>query len=115
MLTTEQNQISITENFAKHSKLQRKINVLDEKLNEIRSERNNMSVQLTVIYGVKILIGVLVVIISICFRNYPVIEVDQRINLVPFDHIISYPNKQNTVSFHCWFLCCTAVARLIKL
>lgn len=115
MLKYEQNQISITESFAKHSKLQRKINIIDEKLDELRSDRNNVTFQFTIIYGFKIVIGMLVLFSSIYFRNVPVFHVDERISLIPLDHIISYPNEKNTVSFHFWVICCTAVARLIKL
>lgn len=115
MLKYEQNQISITDSFAKHSKLQRKINIIDEKLDELRSDRNNVTFQFTIIYGFKFVIGILVLFSSIYFRNVPVFHVDERISLIPFDHIISYPNEKNTVSFHFWVICCTAVARLIKL
>lgn len=114
MLKYEQNQFSITENFAKHSKLQRKIIVIDEKLNELRSDRNNMTFQFIVIYGLKIFIGMLVLFCSIYFRNVPVFHVDERISLFPFNHIVSFPNEKNSVSFHFWVLCCTTVARLIK-
>lgn len=114
-LITERNQISITEHFAKHSKVQRKINAIDEKLNDIRNEKSNISVQLAVIYGLKLAIGALVVLISIFFRNYPVFKIDEKISLVPFDYFISFPNEKNTVSFHFWYLCCATVARLIKL
>lgn len=113
-LIDERNQISITENFAKYSRLQRKINVIDEKLNDLRDKRNNISTHLIVIYGLKLIIGVAVVFCSICFRNYPVFVIDHKISFSPFDYIISFPNEKNTISFHFWFLCCTAVARLIK-
>lgn len=115
MLKHEQNQMSITENFAKHSKLQRKINIIDEKINELRNDRNNMTFHFSVIYGLKLFIGILVLLSSIYFRNIPVFHVDERISLMPFNHIISFPNEKNSVSFHFWILCCSAVARLIKL
>lgn len=113
-MKNEQNLISITEHFAKHSKLQRKINAIEGKLNELQNDRNNVTLQFTVVYGFKVLIGVIILFCSIYFRNIPVLKIDKKISLLPFDHIISFPNEKNTVSFHFWVLCCTAVARLIK-
>lgn len=114
-LKTEQSQINITENFAKHSRLQRKINGIDEKLNDLRSDRNNITVHFAITYGVKLFLGLLILISSLYFRNTPVFHIDERITLIPFDRIISYPNEKNTVSFHFWVLCCSSVARLIKI
>lgn len=113
-LKTEQSEISITENFAKYSKLQRKINSIDEKLNELRGNRNDITLQLLITYGLKILIGTIIFFCSVYFRNSPLFHIDERISLMPFNKIVSYPNGQNTVSFHFWVLCCSAVARLIK-
>lgn len=114
-LKNEQNSINITENFAKHSKLQRKINAIDGKLNDLQSNRSNVTLQFAVTYGLKVLIGLIILFCSIYFRNIPVFKIDEKISLLPFDHIISFPNEKNTVSFHFWVLCCTTVFRLIKL
>lgn len=113
-MKNEQNLISITEHFAQHSKLQRKINAIDGKLNDLRNERNSVTVHFIIVYGLKVLIGVIILVCSIYFRNIPIFKIDEKISLLPFDHIISFPNERNTVSFHFWVLCCTTVTRLIK-
>lgn len=113
-LKTEQSLLSITENFAKYSKIQRKINLLDEQLNELHKDRNSITFHFFVTYGVKFSIALLIILSSFYYRKTPVFVIDERISLIPFDQIISYPNEKNTVSFHFWVLCCSAVARLIE-
>nr|XP_023012142.1 tail-anchored protein insertion receptor WRB [Leptinotarsa decemlineata] len=114
-LLVEQSQYNITENFAKYSKVQRKINKIEETLAECHSKNNGLTMQIGLTYGLKILFGFTLVLFSLYFRHTPVFTIDKKIDMTPFSFIISYPNGHNIVSFHFWSLCCTSVAKLIKL
>lgn len=117
MLEVEQSQISMVDEFASYSKIQRRINVIEQQLSEIRSERSYNVLQLNFVftYGMKVAFILILMWISIYYRNVPVFKLSQRFDLSPFTRIISYPNTDNSVSVHFWVMCCTAVAKLIKI
>lgn len=110
-----QNSISITDNFAKYSKIQRQINKIDENLSDFRSEKNNLYIHFGLTYGLQIFFAIVLVGLSIYYRSTPVIAIDKSIDLTPFSYLISYPHSENVVSFHFWVLCSSTTARLIKL
>ncbi|KAJ8917523.1 hypothetical protein NQ315_005572 [Exocentrus adspersus] len=91
-LKLEQSKINMTDSFAKYSKLQRKINVIEEDLTNRRSERNSIILHVALTYGLKVVCGMLVLFFSFYYRHSPVFELSSSIDLVPFNHIISYPN-----------------------
>ncbi|CAH1998822.1 unnamed protein product [Acanthoscelides obtectus] len=114
-LKQEQILISMSDNFVKYSKIQRKINAIDGELATTQEHKNNWSLKFGLTYGARIIFGITLVILSIYYRLSPVFVVDKSLDLAPFTYIISYPNENNAVTFHFWVLCCTAVAKLIKL
>lgn len=116
-LQVEQSRLSMVDNFASYSKLQRQINAIDQELTNQRSNRSYTSIKLNLFftYGLKILLGVIIVVLSMYFRKEPVFVLSKKFDLSPFTKVISYPNEDNAVSFHFWVMCCSAVARLIPL
>lgn len=114
-LMSEQSLISMVDSFAKFSKLQRQINAINEELSEIQSSRNynNLKYQFFFTYIFKIVAGIALLIMSICYRYDPVLRISKTFDLTPFTGLISYPNNINDVSLHFWVVCCTTVARLI--
>ncbi|KAL3281513.1 hypothetical protein HHI36_004720 [Cryptolaemus montrouzieri] len=116
-LKTEQQKLNMVDNFVEYSRIQRKINRLTESLGEIKNSKtaNNFYIKMGLSYGLKIVLATLLIILSIYYRKTPVLYLDNSVNLTPFGYFISFPNSGNSVSFHFWVMCCTAVARLIKL
>lgn len=114
-LLSEQSAINMVDSFAKYSKLQRQINLIDQELTDLQGQRSytNFKYQFFVMYGVRFLIAVLLFLLSIYYRNVPVFSVPKKFDLTPFTMLIAYPNKDNDVSFHFWVFCCTNIAKLI--
>lgn len=114
-LLSEQSVLSMVDNFAKYSKLQRQINVIDQELADLQNQRsyNNFKYKYFFMYGLKIIVYVLLFVLSIYYRTVPVFSVPRKFDLTPFTKLIAYPNKDNDVSFHFWVICCTTIAKLI--
>lgn len=114
-LKLEQSKITMIDSFAKYSKIQRRINLIDQDLIKFRTEKNSIILHIGLTHGLKIALGLLLFILSIYYRYSPVFELSSSIDLMPFNHMISYPNESNQVSFHFWVLCCSSVSRLIRI
>lgn len=114
-LKSEQSNINMIDSFAKYSKIQRKIIAIDQDLNKYRNEKNSIILHIGLTHGLKIALGLLLFVLSIYYRYSPVFELSSNIDLTPFNHMISYPNENNQVSFHFWVLCCSSISRLIKI
>lgn len=114
-LQKNQSSLSISENFAKFSKLQRQINAFDQELSEIREQRSykNFKYRFFMQYGLKFVFAVALVVLSLYYRREPVFKLSRKFDLSPLSNVISYPNEENDVSFHFWVACCTTVARLL--
>ncbi|KRT82527.1 hypothetical protein AMK59_4156, partial [Oryctes borbonicus] len=111
-LRKEQTQISMVDNFAKHAKIQRKINGIDEELSQLKSDRqaNHLFTRLFLQYGMKVPISALLFLIVILCRSSPVLVLNKEYDLFPFSVLISYPLEDvNGVSVHMWALCCSSV------
>lgn len=116
-LRQELSQINMIDNFAKHAKIQRKINAIDEQLTEFQSNRRSNSLirHLFFQYGMKIPISLILLLMIIYYRKTPVFILSEKFDLFPFSSIISYPLTEiNGISMHVWVMCCTSVAQLIK-
>ncbi|XP_017773630.1 PREDICTED: tail-anchored protein insertion receptor WRB [Nicrophorus vespilloides] len=115
-LKEEQSELSTVRDFVKFSLLQRKINVLDEKLEEARTKRtSSFMFNVGVNYGFRTIISVFMLFLSVYYRKEPVFIVDSKYDLFPFTGLISFPNDYvNAVSVHFWMICCSSVARLIQ-
>ncbi|KYB27573.1 Glycine--tRNA ligase-like Protein [Tribolium castaneum] len=105
----------MVDEFAKYSKLQRRINVIDRELEQIKGDKptNSFVVQLGFTYGVKLVFALLLILLSLYYRYTPVLYLGDKISLTPFTNFICYPNDANYVSFYFWAMCCVTVARLI--
>ncbi|RZB39529.1 uncharacterized protein BDFB_001263 [Asbolus verrucosus] len=114
-LKNEQSSINMVDQFAKYSKIQRKINSIDEELQQINGKKptRNFLVQLGFTYGVKSVLVLVLIVLSIYYRYTPVFYLGDKVNLVPFTSLICYPNDVNYVSFYFWVMCSAAVARLL--
>ncbi|CAG5033328.1 unnamed protein product [Parnassius apollo] len=100
-----QKNISMKDEFAAYSKIQRKINKLESQIKENRSSR--MSKGLAIIGSVHIVLQVLValtiVVSVIWFRREPIVAL--KGDLFPLTTILSYPSEMpNAVSTHMWVL-----------
>ncbi|XP_065164693.1 guided entry of tail-anchored proteins factor 1 [Atheta coriaria] len=116
-LLKQQAALSVSRDFVKHSKLQRKINAIDEQLKESGSKRNgnNFIYNIGINYGCNILLSVVMIFLSVYYRKVPVFIVETKYNLWPFGGLISFPNDvENSVSVHFWMVSCSSVARLLK-
>ncbi|KAK9888655.1 hypothetical protein WA026_000884 [Henosepilachna vigintioctopunctata] len=114
-LKSEQQKLNIVDNFAEYSRIQRKINILTQSIEEKNAKSaNNLYITISLSRGLQIFLIVLLVILSLYFRRTPVFYLDDSIDITPFGHFISFPNAANSVSFHFWVMCCRAVAKLTK-
>lgn len=114
-LRKEQEQWNMMDDFAKYSKIQRKINAIDEKLKDAKHEKNSLILTIVLKYGPQVLGTICLVLLTLYYRRTPLFQLPDNIDLTPFNYIISYPNEKNYVSFHFWIMSCNVVARLIKL
>lgn len=113
-LRQQQSQISMTDNFAAHAKLQRKINNIEMELKNVSDGRytNNYEFQLGVTYGTKLIFGLILLCIAVYYRYTPVYVFPETITWYPLSSIISFPNEQaGAVSVHFWLIVSNAVAR----
>ncbi|CAH0400796.1 unnamed protein product [Chilo suppressalis] len=104
-LKTDQKQISMKDEFAAYSKLQRQINKLEVQLKEDTQSR--MSKSLAVKSSVQIVLQVtlaLVTVISVIwFRREPIVTL--KTNLFPLTTFLRYPSDMpNAISTHMWVL-----------
>lgn len=104
----------MVDNFAKYSKLQRRINLIDNQLRQNHEQKGSLVTQLGLKYGFKFIFWIILLIFSYYYKSTPVFQLDANINLIPFNTIITYPNGDNYVSFHFWHICCCVVLRIIK-
>lgn len=116
-LQLEQSKLSMVDNFAAYSKLQRRINSIKMNLNSKSSDQVQRYInQFSVTIGVKLIIGFIMLYLVITYRYIPVYIFPKYYNFYPLDKIMAYPNDiPGSVSIHFWFLICNSVARkLIK-
>ncbi|XP_030761400.1 protein GET1 [Sitophilus oryzae] len=116
VLIADQRQHSMVDQFAKYSKLQRRINAIDEKLKEQKDQKNSPTVLYFLLskYGIQMICGFCLLMLTLYYRRTTLFVLDDNIDLSPFNYLISFPNEKNCVSFHFWVMTCNVVARLIK-
>lgn len=104
-LKAEQQGISMTDNFAAYSKLQRRIIKLEDLHKENTQARRsaNIKIKLFVTYGLQIILGFTMFVTAYWFRHTPLFVLDQ--SLFPFQRLFSYPNDfANSISPHSWII-----------
>ncbi|CAG9788604.1 unnamed protein product [Diatraea saccharalis] len=104
-LKTEQKKMSMKDEFAAYSKLQRKINKLEGQLKD--DSQSRMSKSLAVKSSVQIILQVtlaLVTVISVIwFRREPIVTLET--NLFPLTTFLRYPSDiPNAISTHVWVI-----------
>lgn len=104
-MKAEQQNISIKDEFAVYSKLQRRINKLDSELKESSEARltNSLNIKSSVNIILQLVIGLLIVSSVIWFRREPIVAL--RGDLFPLSSILRYPSDvPNAISTHMWVL-----------
>lgn len=121
IIRSQQQALSIKDDFAAHSKLQRKLNKLEDQLKslvQVRLERN-VKLKYAIQYSVQAALAVLMLVSVIYFRREPLIVLKQ--NLFPFENLFSYPSGvPHAIAPHAWVLisrlsCNTVVKAVSKI
>lgn len=115
-LKAEQKGISMKDEFAAYSKLQRKINSLENQLKDDSQTRigKNMAVKSTIRMGLQIGIGLVTVLSVIWFRREPIVTL--KGDLFPLTGVLRFPSDMpNAISTHVWVgITNVAVRTLLK-
>lgn len=91
--------------FAAHSKLQRRINKLESELKEGSSTRMSKSIAIksSAQIGLQVALAIVTVLSVIWFRREPIVTL--KVNLFPLSKMLSYPSDMpNAISTHIWVL-----------
>lgn len=104
----------MVDNFAKYSKLERKIISIDIQLHESKEKKGGFLTKISLNYGFKIAVWLILITCSYLYKTTPVLQLDKKLDLTPFNFLISYPHGDNYISFHFWLVCCSVVARAVK-
>lgn len=105
------------DDFARYSKLQRKINQIDIELSDLQNERlkSSIIVKMVCTYGIRAVFALVLLTFSIYYRQSTVGCLSKKIDLFPLTNVISFPNgKDNCISVPFWITCCTTVGTLLK-
>ncbi|KAL1496958.1 hypothetical protein ABEB36_008001 [Hypothenemus hampei] len=113
-LQTEQQQFNKMDDFAKYSKIQRKINAIDQKL-KLSKDKENYVLKMCLKFWFHILCSLLLFGLWITYRQISLFKLPDYVDLRPFNYFISYPNGKNQVSLHFWIITCSIVMRSIQL
>ncbi|XP_013200937.2 guided entry of tail-anchored proteins factor 1-like [Amyelois transitella] len=104
-LKSSQQKISMKEEFAAYSKLQRKINKLESQLKEDSQSRmsKSLAIKSTAQIVVQVVVGIVTVLSVIWFRREPIVAL--KGDLFPLTTILRYPSEMpNAISTHMWVL-----------
>lgn len=117
-LKTEQETISITEEFAKYAKLQRKIDKHTAEVKRLAALRNSKSavVNMGVKAGIYITQAILMLVIVLTNKNEPLLMFPESW-FYPLHNIVALPTGvPGGLGVVCWIMACrTAVARITSL
>ncbi|OWR41665.1 guided entry of tail-anchored proteins factor 1-like [Danaus plexippus] len=104
-LKSDQVKISMKDEFAAYSKLQRKLNKLETELKDSSQVRlsRSLAIKGSINIFLQVVIAVVIVISVIWFRREPIVAL--RGDLFPLSTILSYPSDvPNAISTHVWFV-----------
>ncbi|XP_072944643.1 guided entry of tail-anchored proteins factor 1 [Epargyreus clarus] len=104
-LKAEQKTISMKDEFAAYSKLQRRINKLETELKDISQSRMRKSIAIkgSVHLGLQVLCIVVMFCSIVWYRREPIVTL--KGNLFPLTNVLTYPsNTPNAISTHIWVL-----------
>ncbi|XP_039756420.1 guided entry of tail-anchored proteins factor 1-like [Pararge aegeria] len=104
-LKSEQQNISMKDEFAAFSKIQRKINKLDTILKENSQTRlsKSLAIKGSIHVVLQVVIALVIVVSVFWFRREPIVALEG--DLFPFSTMLRYPSSTpNAVSTHVWVL-----------
>lgn len=104
-LKEEQSMLSMKDDFAVYSKLQRKINKIEAELKETSQSRagKKLAVKSSLTLGLQGIIAITLIISIIWYRKEPIVIL--KGNLFPLSTFLRYPSEvENSVSAHIWVL-----------
>ncbi|XP_022127138.2 guided entry of tail-anchored proteins factor 1 [Pieris rapae] len=105
MLKCQQKQISMKDEFAAYSKLQRRIIKLEAELNENSQDRlsKTLAIKGTIHMVLQVVIGLIIIISVIFFRREPIVAL--KGDLFPLSTLLKYPSDTpNAISTHMWVI-----------
>lgn len=111
-LKQELEQVSITENFATHARIQRKINKLEAELQKEMSSNNSqyLTIKYTAFIISKLIVGILLLCCTLYYRYTPVITFPEQFCFSPLEKIISFPIGQpGIISTPMWIIISNAI------
>lgn len=104
-LKAEQNSLSIKDDFAAYSKLQRKINKLEATLKDNSQTRisRSLAIKGSVHIILQVILAAVIVVSVFWFRREPIVAFNT--DLAPITNILQYPSETpNAISTHIWVL-----------
>ncbi|XP_026495913.2 guided entry of tail-anchored proteins factor 1-like [Vanessa tameamea] len=104
-LKAEQQSLSMKDEFAAYSKLQRKINKLDVELKENSQSRlsKSLAIKGSINIILQVVIALVIIVSVIWFRREPIVTLDG--DLFPLTTMLRYPSDiPNAISTHVWVL-----------
>lgn len=113
-LKAEQKGISMKDEFAAYSKLQRKINKLENQLKDNSQTRigKNLAVKGTLQLVLRAVLGLITLVSVIWFRREPIVAL--KGDLFPLATILRYPSDMpNAISTHMWVLISNVSLRIL--
>ncbi|KAJ0174758.1 hypothetical protein K1T71_009866 [Dendrolimus kikuchii] len=104
-LKSTQQTISMKDEFAAYSKVQRKLNKLESQLKDNSQTRMSRSIAIksSIQIVLQVIIGLIMVVSVIWFRREPIVTL--KTNLFPLTTVLRYPSDMsNAISTHVWVL-----------
>ncbi|KAK3583930.1 hypothetical protein CHS0354_033716 [Potamilus streckersoni] len=115
-LKMEQGSISITDEFARYMKLQRKINSFTDAIKKFDSTRTKQMMMLTVGVktGIYVLHGLIMVSLTLAYKNEPLLQLPWEW-FTPINKLVAFPTGvPGGVGVTCWILVCSSVVYRMK-
>ncbi|XP_071137415.1 guided entry of tail-anchored proteins factor 1-like isoform X2 [Mytilus edulis] len=116
-LKTEQDGVQMVDEFARHAKIQRKIDKLLSQVKQQTSDRNNKCtmVGFAVQIGIYVLHALVMISLMISYRQEPLLQFQPEW-FYPLQKIVAFPTGvSGGLGIGCWVLVCNSVIYRIKM
>ncbi|XP_063405456.1 guided entry of tail-anchored proteins factor 1-like isoform X1 [Mytilus trossulus] len=116
-LKTEQNGVQMADEFARHAKIQRRIDKLLTQVKQQTSDRNNKCtmVGFAVQIGIYVLHALVMISLMISYRQEPLLQFQPEW-FYPLQKIVAFPTGvSGGLGIGCWVLICNSVIYRIKM
>ncbi|KOB77539.1 Tryptophan-rich protein [Operophtera brumata] len=113
-LKAEQKGISMKEEFAAYSRIQRKISKLEAQFKDNSQARigKTLAIKSTIQIAFQIVVGLVTIISVIYFRREPIVALEG--DMFPFTTMLRYPSEvPNAISTHMWVLISNLSIRIL--